>query len=279
MTANPGSADGIQPTGFHIGLSSDWAVTALSANISEFLPTTVDEALGQPLTKLLGSTAIHDVRNRMALLRGDHAIERQLNCQPTSKGGRFDFSIYRSGSGFGIDGERFDGTSFGDPTGIIEGMLARLPPADDVDALCSAVARQLRMLTGYDRVCIHLNDRLAGESARAAAEPTPAPAPPSSFMICDVEASPVTVTAQGKTMVAVRSDLRASTRAELDWLRDGNTRAAMILPLSGDAKARNYASCLHATPRHISLERRSIARLFATIAGLKIENLALRGAA
>ena len=65
----------IQAAGFHIGVSSDWAITALSANIGEFLAASVADMLAKPVTALMSSTAIHDTRNRMALLRSDDAIE------------------------------------------------------------------------------------------------------------------------------------------------------------------------------------------------------------
>lgn len=267
-----GSDNHILALGFHLGISPDWAVTALSSNVGEFLGTSSAAKLGHPLTELLGSGAIHDIRNRMALLRGDEAVERQLDCAMTADGTRFDLSIYRIGEGFGIDGEPCDRSPLGNVTGVIEGMLARLPDTNDTEAVCSAVARQLRTVTGFDNVAIHLGSQLGGQSARPNS-PAPPP-PPAAFMSADSEAEPVTIL--GESHAAVRSDLRAPTSAELGWMRGCEARAAMVIKLSRDEDPPRFATCLHYSPRYVGLQRRSIARLFATISGLRIENAELK---
>lgn len=268
----------IQAAGFHIGLSSDWVVTALSANIGEFLAASVADMLGKPVTALMSSTAIHDTRNRMALLRNDDAFEHQHACRLIEGGRRFDLSLYCDGDGFGIDGEVCSGAGFGDATGIIEGMLARLPKGSDFGALAEALARQLRSLTGYDSVSIHARGELVGCSARPGFDLADVPPPSSSFMSCDRDSAPVPVEFHGtaKSRGAVRSDLKAPAEAELDWMSRCNARSAMVLPLSAEDGDQGYVSCLHPTARHISLERRSIARLFTRIAALNLELAKLR---
>ena len=274
MNAGAAAADRIAALGFHLGVSPDWAVTALSANIGGFLPGSGPATLGTPLTGLLAENAIHDIRNRMALLRGDDAIERLANC-PVIDGQRFDLSIYRIGDGFGIDGEPCDRSPLGNVTGMIEGMLTRLPQGDDLEELCVGVARQLRSVTGFDNVCVHLGDRLGGQSARPAA--VPPPLPPSAFVAADVAADPVVILAEdGAEEAAVRSDLRAPGPAEVAWLRQNGARAAMVLALPGGEEGRRFASCLHSSPRHVGLQRRGLARLFAAIAALRIDIAELR---
>ncbi|MGH6783670.1 MAG: hypothetical protein ACREBP_03510, partial [Sphingomicrobium sp.] len=74
----------------------------------------------------------------------------------------------------------------------------------------------------------------------------------------------------------VRSDLCAPGEDELQWAAACAAHAVLVLPLTIGGVVRGHVSCLHATPRHIGLDRRGIARLFATIASQLIEIAELR---
>ena len=60
----------IQPIGFLLALTSDWMVARASANLDEYLGIDPLEAIGRPVSELLLPQAIHDLRNRTAMLRG-----------------------------------------------------------------------------------------------------------------------------------------------------------------------------------------------------------------
>lgn len=271
---------GIQPIGFHLGLSSDWLVNAVSANVSDFLPGSPSDFLGQPLTAALCDDAIHDVRNRMALLRNDDTIEHLFHASLVSQGKPFDLSIYRDGDEFGIDAEPSDGHAFGDATGVVEGMLARLEAANDVESLCTEAARQLRALTGFDRALITGEGKLLGQSARVGPE-QPVPIAPDSvrgdLAVVDCNADPVAILRHGEVARSLsRSTLRFPTDEETATMASIGARAALIVPLIRDGKAWGHVGCYNGAPRHIGAERRSVARLFTRIIGLRIEIAELR---
>ncbi|MBA3667192.1 MAG: GAF domain-containing protein [Sphingomonas sp.] len=269
----------IQPIGFHVQLASDWRVSAVSTNIADFLPVSVDAIIGQSVTGLFSESAIHDIRNRMALLRGSEAVEHLFRIVLVDGGEPFDLSIRHSGSGYGLDAERCSDRGFGDATGIIEGMLARSEEIDDVAQLCEQAARQVRALTGFDQVSVWIGEeRIALSARRSCSRPLSTPGG-AEVMIVDLDMAPVLIRlARGCGVGALHSALRVPSHEERDWLVGTGARAAVAFPLSGSGKPWGLICCQHQSPRHLNLERRNIARLFARILGLRLEVARLRSA-
>ena len=270
----------IQPIGFHLRLSSDWLVTAVSANIGDFLSAGSSDCLGRPVTELLSEDAIHDIRNRMALLRSDQSIEHLLEFALAGDGQPFDLSIYRAGEGFGIDAEPSDGHGLGDATGIVEGMLARVATADDVESLCNETARQLRALTGFDRAVICGKGKRLGLSERGTADHPDYAAvmrDMDDLALFDRDAEPVAILVDGQDkQIPSRSTLRLPTEVALAGLATIGARAAVILPLTREGRPWGHIGCFHGVPRHIGASRQGVARLFARIIALRIEIAELR---
>jgi light-regulated signal transduction histidine kinase (bacteriophytochrome) len=268
----------IQPIGFHVSLSDDWIVTAVSDNIGEFLPRSAVELLGQPITAVFSEDAIHDIRNRMALLRGD-GIEHLFRFPLTDEGKAFDLAVYRKGDGYGLDAERSDEHGFGDSTGIVLGMLAQVEAADDVSLLCEQATKQLRALTGFERVVIVADGEMLGQSARAPDQPFDPSAMTAAedVAIVDCDGGEVSILTNGEFDVAEpRSTLRSPTKDEVRCLAALDARAALILPLTRDGQLWGQVGCYHRSARHVTAERRNIARLFAHIMSLRIELAELR---
>lgn len=270
-------APAIQPIGFHLGLSSDWRVSAISANVGDFLPASADAILGHPVTDLFSETAIHDIRNRMTLLPGAGTTEHLFKIALVDGGSPFDMSIRRNDDGFGIDAERSGRHGFGDAVGVIEGMLARIDDGDDFTRLAEQAARQTRALTGFDQVSIWTRTGLTAFSARPALSP-PALAPGfDDFMVVDLDAASVALRFDlDRHSNTPRSVLREPAVEERHWLKESGAKAAMILPLATGGEIWGAVCCLHHSPRHVSVERRSIARLFARILALQIIAVELR---
>lgn len=270
-------APAIQPFGFHLRLAPDWSIDAASANLAEFLPSESDSIVGRPLTGLLSETVIHDIRNRMALLRSEEAVEHLLGVTLNDVGGRFDLSIYRVGEGFGLDAEPCQDHGFGDATGIVNGMIDRMGDGDDLARACELAARQLRGLTGFDRIQIWLNGVLVAQSSRGQGEGRPYPPPRDDFMIVDGDAAEVPLAeAHGLPEGAQPSRLHHPSAQDLDWLRTVGAGAAFVLPLNSAGRSLGQICCLHNSPHHLGVERRNIARLFARFLGLRFDIANLR---
>ncbi len=268
----------IQPTGFTLSLSPDWLISAVSANIGDFLPVDSNQALGKPVTFLLTENSIHDMRNRMALLRSDEAVEHLLRVALVDGGKPFDLSIFRDGKGYGIDAEPSDGHSLGDATAMVEGMLARIAAATDVTSIANEAARQLRALTGFDRVLVVGDGTVLGQSIRPGqAEHALAPGDGElgHLAVTDWNANPVTVLSMVRDR-PTRSTLRMASDHESHCIASQHARAALIIPIQREGQCWGHVGCYHSAPRHVGIERRSVASLFARFLGLKIENAALR---
>lgn len=264
----------IQPAGFHLSLSSDWRIDAVSANLGDFLGFAPEAVLGQQIDALLSDNAIHDVRNRMTLLRGDDAVEHLFHYPLAADGGTFDLAIHRNGTGFAIDGEPCCEHSIGDATGILAGMLSRIEATNDVGQLCDQACNQLRALTGYQQVVIVAGHALLGQSRRSGTAPfgTAISAIGSDLMVFDRDAATVPIRAvDAGWSMPTGSLLRSPPNAQRARLETIGARAAFIIPLDRDGRTWGEAACFHALPRQVSAERRNIARLFAGFVSLRIE--------
>src|SRR5690242_7563495 len=145
----------IQPIGFLIVLTVDWLISSVSANIGDFLDTGEGELIGRPASDLFSKSAIHALRNRLALLRGKDAMERVFRMQ-LQRGGRcFDVALHMSGSRIILEGEPSTEQDYGDATGTVRGMISRLEQAPDLAAFFNEGSRQVRALTGFDRVMVY----------------------------------------------------------------------------------------------------------------------------
>lgn len=270
----------IQPIGFHIGLSAEWLVTAVSVNVGEFLDTSAEVALGRPITTLFSNNTIHDIRNRMALLRSDETIEHLFQFPLAENGQAFDLAVYRNGNGFGIDVEPCAERGFGNATGILDGMLSRVAPSIDIAQLCDQASNQLRALTGFQQVVITAGEGPLGQSMRAGLAPIAinVASDDRDMVVFDRDAAAVPIAVIDDNCVPQRLTLRSPTNSEIAGLNAIGASAALIVPLDRGGRAWGQAACYHGTPRHVCAERRNIARLFAGIMSLRIELAELQSA-
>lgn len=147
----------IQPIGFLVALSTDWIVARASENVRDFIGRTHQEMIGHPLADFFPSIAIHDLRNRVALLRGQDAVERIFGCELVKGAALFDVALHMSGGQIIIEAEPAAGSQ-GDTTAMVRSMVSRLDQAPDMTAFFREGARQIRGLLGYDRVMVYKFD-------------------------------------------------------------------------------------------------------------------------
>ncbi len=98
-------------------------------------------------------------------------------------------------------------------------------------------------------------------------------------MVVDRNAEPVPIVTSGRDDPAIaRSELRAANPNEVQWLDDTGAGSAFVLPLASEGEVFGLISCTSAGARHISPERRGIARLFTTLVALRLQVAELRSA-
>ncbi len=285
----------IQPIGFLVALTSDWMVARASANLAEYLGVAAEEAIGRPVGALFLPQAIHDLRNRTAMLRGPDAVERAFAVQLTEGGAPFDVALHFAGGALVIEGAPAAAQP-GDVSGTVRAMISRLDQCADLPAFFNEGARLVRSLLEYDRVMVY---RFAadgsGEVVAEAARPGigrflglhyPASDIPAQArvlytrnllrMIADVHATPVPVVPQldgkGEPLDLSLSMLRSVSPIHIEYLKNMGVGASLSISIVVEGKLWGLFACHHYAPRLPSLERRATSELFAQMFSMRLES-------
>jgi light-regulated signal transduction histidine kinase (bacteriophytochrome) len=284
----------IQPIGFLLVLTADWMISNASVNTAEFLDIDGD-LTGRPATDILTKEAIHTLRNRLALLRGADALERVFRMALQENGKCFDVALHMAGSRIILEAEPSSAHDYGDATGTVRGMVSRLEQAGDMAAFFNEGARQVRALTGFDRVMVYRfsadgSGEVVAESAKGGIgsfmglhyPATDIPRQARELytrsllrIITDINAEPVPILPAtdeyGKPVDLSLSVLRSVSRIHIEYLRNMGVGASMSISIVVEGKLWGLIACHHYSPRCPSFERRSVAELFAQMFAMRIE--------
>ncbi|MHB8283881.1 MAG: HWE histidine kinase domain-containing protein [Caulobacteraceae bacterium] len=286
---------GIQPIGFLLALTADWMVARASANVATFIDHAPDDLLGKPLQDVFLPKAVHDLRNRTALLRGADAVERIFSCALIEGESAFDVALHLSGGQIIIEAEPASG-EHGDATGIVRSMIARLDQAQDFPAFFREGARQIRALIAFDRVMVY---RFAadgsGEVVAEAVRPGlgqfmglryPASDIPAQArelyrrnllrVITDVNAKPVPIIPQrdesGRPLDLSLSVLRSVSPIHIEYLKNMGVGASLSISIIVEGRLWGLFACHHYAPRCPTFESRSVSELFAQMFSMRLES-------
>lgn len=285
----------IQPIGFLIALTTDWIVARTSANIADFIGLTPEQMIGRPLRDMFPAEAVHSLRNRTAMLRGPDAVERLFGCEIVEGAPGFDVAIHLSGGQVVIEAEP-GSAEHGDATGMVRSMITRLDQSSDMTSFFREGARQVRALSGFDRVMVY---RFAadgsGEVVAEACKPgigrflglhypaTDIPAQARELykrnllrVISDVNAVPVPIVPQldeeGQPLDLSLSVLRSVSPIHIEYLKNMGVGASMSISIIVEGKLWGLFACHHYSPRCPSFERRSVSELFAQMFSMRLES-------
>jgi light-regulated signal transduction histidine kinase (bacteriophytochrome) len=286
---------GVQPFGFLLAMSGDWLVARASANTAEFIGRTPAEILGRPLIEVFTPDAVHAIRNRLAMLRGDDGVERLLERDLLDDGRKFDLALHFSHGQVVIEAEPAQSDT-GDSAGSIRGMMNRLDQAEGSENFFREGARQVRALTGFDRVMVYRFDQSgAGEVVGEAVRPgigsflglhypaSDIPAQARSLyvrnlfrIIADVGAAPVPIVPEhderGAPIDLSLSVLRSVSPIHIEYLKNMGVAASLSISIVIDGALWGLFACHHYAPRLPSLERRSLSELFGQMFAMKLES-------
>lgn len=285
----------IQPIGFLLALTSDWIVARVSANVEAFTDRAPAELFGKPLDTVFVKPAVHDLRNRAAILRGPDSVERLFSCTLLEGRPPFDVAIHFSGGQVVIEAEPASG-EHGDATGMVRSMITRLDQAADFPAFFKEGARQVRALIGFDRVMVYRfapdgHGEVVAEAARAGigrflglhypASDIPAQARELYKrnllrVITDVNATPVPIVPQrdetGAPLDLSLSVLRSVSPIHIEYLKNMGVGASLSISIIVEGKLWGLFACHHYSARCPTFERRSVAELFAQMFSMRLES-------
>ena len=158
----PGS---VQPRGVMLVVREpDLVVTQVSTNVEDILHTSVEAALGTPLTDVIGANCAGQIQRAAAAfgdLRERNPIE--LNVPVDGVDVAFDAILHRENANLLlVELEIATGPrpySFPNTYLAVRGAVAELNRASSLTELYDIAARAVRELTGFDRVMVYRYDR------------------------------------------------------------------------------------------------------------------------
>ena len=269
----------IQPHGFLIGVSPEWRIVRASANIGEFLGDIGPSPIGREIAQLLGDSAVHTLRNRLSLLRDPQGSARAFALQVNGTTRPIDVAMHMVGGDVVIEGQPSTGQESGDPIGLVRALASRLDGKRNHEEMLAEGARQLRALTGFDRVTLFRWNpdgvaEIASHCARGELAAAPTPVSGSLRMIVNAGSDGVTIEPDAKPALFDRCLLRTATAADHDAI----DTAASLVRISLAASGINWgvAVCLNQTPRQLGLERFASAELFSDLLALRLALLEAR---
>ncbi|NEU11123.1 GAF domain-containing protein [Methylobacterium sp. BTF04] len=275
----------VQSFGFLVAVSPDWIVVRASENAPRWLGRPVADMLGEPLSDILDGEAIHIIRGHLQTLRGADAIDRIFDTVLQEGGPAFDIALHLSGADIVIEAEPSTSEHL-NAGNLVRGMVGRLQQTTGFDPFCREAVRQMRALTGFDRVMVYRFDSdesgvVIAESVRSNLDPYlglhyPASDIPKQAralyernwlrIIADVDGENFAVLPQrdpeGRPLDLSMSTLRTVSPIHLEYLRNMGVAASLSVSILRGGKLWGLFACHHSEPRHISLERRTGAELF-----------------
>ncbi|WP_246725553.1 HWE histidine kinase domain-containing protein, partial [Beijerinckia sp. L45] len=284
----------IQPIGFLLALTLDWIVARTSMNVADFLGATNDGLIGRPLADIFLPEAVHDLRNQLATLRGPNAVNKVFDTKLVDRAGRFDVAIHRSGGQIVVEAQPA-ASKHGDASGMVQAMIARLDVVGESSAFFNEGARQVRALTGFDRVMVYRfsesgSGEVVAESCKSGIGSFKGLHYPASDIpvqaralykrnllrvIADVDAKPVAVEPirdeKGKPLDLSQSMLRSVSPIHIEYLKNMGVRASMSISIVVDGELWGLFACHHYAAKSPSFEVRSVCELFSQMYSMRLE--------
>ena len=291
----------IQPHGFLLALDPrSLRVEAVSANLERWTGRDAGSILGQELDGVLGV----DLAALVGLLAEQPRLD-EINpiaiSLPTPGGhglDHFEMVLHRSGPWLAIDAEPAFALSDQGLIGFYQTLgrtMDRLHEVDDVDALCQLTVRELRALTGYDRVMVYRFDADAhGQVVAEERAPDqesylglhyPAGDIPRQARILyfrnrlrlianvDYRAVPLLVSPQLASPQALDlslSVLRSVSPVHLEYLRNMGVAATMTVSLVVDDRLWGMLACHHRAPKRVSARIRMASEMIGQLLALQV---------
>jgi light-regulated signal transduction histidine kinase (bacteriophytochrome) len=251
----------IQPCALLMLVGPDWRIETISANAGMLGDHRPNDLIGQPLADLIGSKAIHALRNRMSWLSSDESEVQDFGVQWGEV--TLDVRATHGVDHYLVEAELAVEQRLPDGIGMVRSMSDRLA-GDDPLALAEQAMRQLNALTGFDHLI--LSDRSGKPLASAARTERQAMGGHDEELVrimADRDAEPVPLVGNEIADLVNRAAFLAPEASERERLTGLGIAGAMVLPLRIDGELVGAVHALHQAPRRCGAERRSVAHLFA----------------
>src|SRR3954463_10521410 len=235
------------------------------------------------------------IRSRVDYLSGPDAVKRVFGVDLQGHGQPFDLAIHFSGAYLVVEAEPSvieHGVHSGE---LVRLMLGRVRQTKGVADLAQEAARQLKGVTGFDRVMVYRfhpdgSGEVIAEAASSGLEGFLGPHYPASDIpkqartlyqrnwlriIADINAEPAqlksTSTHNAELLDLSMSVLRSVSPIHIEYLRNMGVGASMSVSILRDGQLWGLFACHHYTPHHVSFERRTACELFGQMVSWILE--------
>ncbi len=248
-----------------------------------------DVLQGLPLQDVISESAIHDIRSRLQIMSGPDSVERIFRLPIDSSGQLFDVAVHKSDRSIVIEFELASTDPQKDFVSSVRPMIDRAGKADTVEQLSQIAARQIKAITGLDRVMVYRfaaddTGEVIAEAKNSDLEPFlnlryPASDIPKQAralyqrnllrIIADVDDAGIEVTPtldpEGNPLDLSMSTTRAVSPIHLEYLKNMGVGASMSISILRRGKLWGMFACHHAKPLVVSYEMRTALELFAQL--------------
>ncbi|HEX3399573.1 MAG TPA: HWE histidine kinase domain-containing protein [Acetobacteraceae bacterium] len=284
----------IQSFGFLLSVNADWIIVRASENTRPHTGLDPDQLVGQLAERCMDTDVLHDIRGRLQLASAPGVVERLFGRRLTPGGRLFDIAIHQSGLETIMEFEPSEEQE-ASALATVRTVFNRLERHVNQQDLCRDAARQVRALTGFDRVMVYRFDE--DGSGEVVAESTrnglpsflglryPAADIPAQArrlyernilrIIVDVDAVPAAITPalspEGMPLDLSMSVLRSVSPIHLEYLRNMGVRSSMSISILRGGRLWGLIACHHGMPNHVGFQRRSVAELFGQMFSYLLE--------
>jgi light-regulated signal transduction histidine kinase (bacteriophytochrome) len=284
----------IQPFGCLLALDSNWTCVLASENCADFIGSEPCAVFGQQASVIFSRDALHSFKSAVHSSRVTGLSER-LFSQKISEHieTAFDISVHMSGQYVVLELEHANSQVQNGVVLTARNMISRLGDNEDLSALLNNAAKQIRTMSGYDRVMVYRF--LPDESGEVVAESTSAGV--DSFLGLRYPASDIPKQARalykkqllriiagvGQVRVPILStfgqsdalDLSACvTRAvspiHLEYLKNMEIEASLSISIMVNGKLWGLFACHHECQRYIPFDLRTLLEFYAEFFSLKL---------
>lgn len=286
----------IQPFGFLVALDSTrWTITRLSGNAGVWLGAGPAELVGRPIEDVFTHESIHLIRGQLQTAVFTSTVARAFSVALLSGAPRFDLAVHMNEDAIVIEAEPCIDERGVNSGALVRAMIARLQQTPDLRTFYRVAAREMRGLTGFDRVMVYRFDHggsgeVIAESARGGLESYlglhyPASDIPRQARILyernwlriipDVSARPVAIEPgllDGRTIDLSMSVLRSVSPIHIEYLQNMGVGASMSVSILRDGRLWGLFACHHYGAHNVPFERRTAAELFGQMFSLLMES-------
>ena len=289
----------IQPHGLLLVLRDPTLeIMQVSSNIAAMLDRQPDELLGQPLSALLDESQIQLIQQ---CLVEDFENINPLNLviQRLHEAIAFDGIVHRVAPVIILELEpktTTDKADFFDFYQQVKGTITRLQKAHTQLEMCQLVVKEVRRLTGFDRVMVYRFDAEGAGSVIAEATDQETPYldlhyPPSDIpkqarqlytlnwlrLIPDARYQPIALIPANNPLTQQPLDLslsvlRSVSPLHLEYLQNMGVTASMSISLMRDNKLWGLIACHHNAPKYIPYHTRTVCEFVGQVMSVELVN-------